>query len=79
MPMPVELQVVMEDGTTRGLKLPVEVWYGGDRYDLLVPDGKKVVKVTIDPRGIYPDVRRENNSWSVPAGGVTSAPGTTSR
>jgi aminopeptidase N len=79
MPMPVELQVMMEDGTTRGLKLPVEVWYGGDRYDLLVPDGKKVVKVTIDPRGIYPDVRRENNSWSAPGAGVTTGPGTTSR
>jgi hypothetical protein len=64
MPMPVELQVVMADGTTRGVKLPVEIWYGGDRYDLLVPDGKKVVKVTIDPRGIYPDVRRENNVWA---------------
>jgi hypothetical protein len=79
MPMPVELQVVMEDGTTRGLKLPVEVWYGGDRYNLLVPDGKKVVKVTIDPRGIYPDVRRENNTWSAPGAGVTTGPGTTSR
>ena len=63
MPMPVELQLVMEDGTTRQLRLPVEVWYGGSRYNLLVSDGKKVVKVTIDPRNIYPDVRRENNSW----------------
>jgi hypothetical protein len=77
--MPVELQLVMEDGATRQLKLPVEVWYGGDRYNLLVPDGKKVVKVTIDPQGIYPDVRRKNNSWSAPGAGVTSGPGTTSR
>jgi hypothetical protein len=75
----VELQVVMEDGTTRQLRLPVEVWYGGDRYNLLVPDGKKVVKVTIDPRNIYPDVRRGNNSWSGPGSGVTTGPGTTSR
>jgi hypothetical protein len=79
MPMPVELQVVMEDGTTRELKLPVEIWYGGDRYNVLVPDGKKVVKATIDPRNIYPDVRRENNSWSAPGADVTSGPGTTSR
>jgi hypothetical protein len=75
MPMPVELQVVMEDGTTRQLKLPVEIWYGGDRYNLLVPDGKKVVKVTIDPRSIYPDVRRENNVWE----GETGRTGMTGR
>jgi hypothetical protein len=30
---------------------------------LLVREPKKVVKVTIDPRHIYPDVRRENNVW----------------
>src|SRR5918993_1521542 len=79
MPMPVELELVMDDGATRRLQLPVEVWYGGDRYNLLVPDGKKVVKVTIDPRSIYPDVRRENNTWSAPGAGVTTGPGTTSR
>jgi hypothetical protein len=63
MPMPVELELVMGDGTTRRVSLPVEIWYGGDRYDLLVREPKKVVKVTIDPRHIYPDVRRENNVW----------------
>ena len=63
MPMPVELEVTMDDGETRQLRLPVEVWYAGDRYDLLVPDAKKVTKVTIDPRKLYPDVRRENNVW----------------
>ncbi len=65
MPMPLELELVMDDRSTRRLSLPVEVWYGGDRYDLLVPEAKKVVKVTIDPRRLYPDVRRENNVWTV--------------
>src|SRR5918999_155393 len=29
MPMPVELELVMDDRSTRRLSLPVEVWYGG--------------------------------------------------
>jgi aminopeptidase N len=64
MPMPVELELVMDDGTTKRMSLPVEVWYGGRHYNVLVPEAKKVVKVTVDPKRIYPDVRRENNTWS---------------
>ncbi len=79
MPMPVELELVMDDGGTRQLSLPVEVWYGGDRYNLLVPDAKKVVKVTIDPNKLYPDVRRENNTWSAPASAATGSQGNTSQ
>lgn len=77
--MPVELELVMDDGTTRQLSLPVEVWYGGNRYSVLVPEAKKVVKVTIDPKSLYPDVRRENNSWRKPGAGVTSGPENTGR
>ena len=64
MPMPVELELVMDDGTTKQLRLPVEVWYGGNRYNLLIPEAKKVVRVTIDPKKLYPDVQRENNVWA---------------
>ena len=78
MPMPVELDLVMDDGTTKHMSLPVEVWYRGDHYNVLVPEAKKVVRVTIDPKKLYPDVRRENNVWRAPAG-VTTGPGNTSR
>ena len=30
--MPVELELGFEDGTTELVKLPVEIWYAGDRY-----------------------------------------------
>jgi hypothetical protein len=73
MPMPVELELVMDDKTARHISLPVEVWYGGDHYNVLVPEAKKVVKVTIDPKKIYPDVRRENNVWEA-RGTVTGPP-----
>jgi hypothetical protein len=61
--MPVELDLRMEDGTARHLSLPVEIWYGGPRYMVVVPGPKRVVGATIDARNLYPDVRRENNSW----------------
>jgi hypothetical protein len=66
MPMPVELSLAMEDGTTQRLSLPVEIWFAGDRYTALIAGPKRVRSVTIDPKGWYPDVRRENNHW--PAG-----------
>jgi hypothetical protein len=77
MPMPVELELVMDDGTTKQMSLPVEVWYGGSHYNVLVPEAKKVVRVTIDPKRLYPDVRRENNVWSARPLSANS-PGSTS-
>ena len=72
MPMPVELELVMDDGTTQQVSLPVEVWYGGDRYNLLVPEAKKVIRVILDPKKRYPDVRRENNVWVTPSSAATT-------
>ena len=75
LPMPVELELRLEDGTTRHLSLPVEIWYGGNRYTLVVPGPQRVVGATIDARNQYPDVRRENNSWLAPAtAGTTGRP-----
>jgi hypothetical protein len=66
MPMPVELALLMDDGSTQRLTLPVEIWFGGATYTAVVPGPKKVNSVTVDPESRYPDVRRENNRW--PAG-----------
>jgi aminopeptidase N len=71
MPMPVELGLRLDDGTTRRLTLPVEVWFGGNRYTALVPGPKRVTGVIIDPENFYPDVHRENNGWV--AGDSTAA------
>ena len=66
MPMPVELDLRMNDGTTQHLSLPVEVWSGGPRYTAIVPGPKTVVGVTVDPKSWYPDVQRQNNRWDAP-------------
>jgi len=68
MPMPVELDLRMEGGTSQHLSLPVEIWYAGSQYTLEVPGPKRVVGAAIDTRNFYPDVRRENNAWMAPAG-----------
>ncbi|HEY7481046.1 MAG TPA: M1 family metallopeptidase [Gemmatimonadales bacterium] len=65
-PMPVNLELRMDDGSTQRLRLPVEIWFGGNRYLAIVPGPKKVNGVSVDPEAKYPDVRRENNRW--PAG-----------
>ncbi len=74
-PMPVDLELRMDDGSTQRLMLPVEIWFGGAGYVAIVPGPKKVDAVIIDPENRYPDVRRENNRW--PAG--VTQPGTQSR
>jgi Peptidase family M1 domain len=77
MPMPVELELVLDDGSKVPLSLPVEVWYGGPSYVATVPGPTKVVGVTIDPKNVFPDIRRENNRWSSPR--AATGPGPDSR
>ena len=38
--MPVELLLTADDDTTKLVKLPVEIWYGGDRYVYRVATGE---------------------------------------
>jgi hypothetical protein len=66
---PVELLVGYGDGSARTIKLPVETWRRGQRavWGQLTPAAAKPVRITIDPRGVYPDVDRTNNVW--PGGG----------
>ena len=74
MPMPVELDLRMNDGTTQHRSLPVDVWQGGNQYIAVVPGPKTVVGVTVDPKNLYPDVRRENNRWDAPKTASSAAP-----
>jgi hypothetical protein len=63
MPMPVELALGMDDGSTQRVRLPVEIWGLRSTYVALIPGPKKVNTVVIDPDGWYPDVDRTNNRW----------------
>jgi hypothetical protein len=65
--MPVELQLTASNGTTSLVKLPVEIWYGGNRYVYRLPPGKHVVAATVNPDGAFPDVDPNDDAWRAPA------------
>jgi len=66
LPMPVDLRLGYANGAVDDVRLPVEIWFQGNRfvYERKVP--AEVVKVEIDPGQNFPDVRRGNNSWAKP-------------
>jgi hypothetical protein len=73
--MPVELALVMDDGSTQRVQLPVEIWGLRHTYTALIAGPKKVNTVVIDPDGWYPDVDRSNNRWpAAPAAGAPAPP-----
>lgn len=65
-PMPVLLEIEFEDGSKERQMLPVEIWQRGDNWNHLIRTDKRVVKVTIDPDKILPDVNLGNDSWPQP-------------
>jgi hypothetical protein len=66
--MPVELELGFADGTKETVRLPVEIWYGGNRYLYRVGPGKPIVTARVNPDGLFPDVNPANDGWSAPPG-----------
>ncbi len=65
--MPVELLLTADDDTTKLVELPVEIWYGGNRYVYRVAPGKHIVAARVNPDGAFPDVNPSNDGWRSPA------------
>lgn len=63
MVMPVQLLVTFDDASTERVRLPVEIWFGGNSYVVALPTTKKVRSVDVDPDVVFPDVNRTNNRW----------------
>jgi len=66
LPMPVDLRLGYLGGSSEAVRLPVEIWFQGNRYVYVRKVPAEVVKVEIDPEQNVPDVRRENNVWGKP-------------
>jgi hypothetical protein len=66
--MPVELELTFDDGSTQVVKLPVEIWYGGNRYVYRFMPGKVIVRARVNPDGLFPDLLPGNDAWTAPAG-----------
>ena len=64
-PMPVLLAVTRADGTVQRLELPVDVWLSGKRRATVrVAREPRIVRVEIDPDGAFPDLDRQNQTWT---------------
>jgi hypothetical protein len=67
MVMPVDLTLYFDGAPPETRRLPVEIWYGGNTFTLVVPE-RRVVGVAVDPGQVFPDVNRTNNqTGQVPA------------
>jgi hypothetical protein len=64
--MPVELELSFADGTTELVRLPVEIWYGDERYVYQHRSGKPLVSARVNPDGTLPDAISANNAWERP-------------
>jgi aminopeptidase N len=61
--MPVTLTLTLQGGATQVVRLPVEIWYNGDRYLATVSTASTVVAATLNADGRFPDVNPANDAW----------------
>jgi len=63
-PMPVLLEIVLEDGTVIERRLEEDIWLSGERtHKLILTTGSTIESAVIDPEFLFPDVDRRNNDW----------------
>lgn len=62
MPMPTTVQVKFKDGTSKTVKIPVEVWKRNTEWTFVIDSNKEVNEVKLDPDSVVPDVNLKNNS-----------------
>ncbi|MGH9886595.1 MAG: M1 family metallopeptidase, partial [bacterium] len=62
-PFPVTMRLKLNDGTTRDVKLPVEIWARTDRYTASVAVDRPVVGVRLWPDPQVPDWNHANDVW----------------
>lgn len=63
-PMPVHLEITLEDSTVTTETVDVQHWLDGYKTkEVRISTTSPVVKVEIDPEINFPDVNRQNNLW----------------
>jgi hypothetical protein len=62
-PFPVELRLKLSDGTTQEVKLPVDIWFLGDRYTAAIPVRSPLAGARLWPDGTVPDFNSANDIW----------------
>ncbi len=62
--MPVLLEIEEENGTKKTVKLSVEIWFKGNKFNYVHNSKSKIKKVRIDPQNLVSDVNKANNTWT---------------
>jgi len=63
MVLPLTLELRYADRTSETRTLPVEMWHLGNRFTYRLAATKRLAGVVVDPRRVYPDIDRRNNTW----------------
>lgn len=63
LPMPVTVEIKEENGTSKRVNLPVEIWQSGPTWRFRYVAGSKIESVNVDPDKALPDVNTNNNVW----------------
>ncbi|MBS1730279.1 MAG: M1 family metallopeptidase [Bacteroidetes bacterium] len=61
--LPVILKIVLANGKSDTIQLPVEIWLHGNTWTYTYPSSEKPVKIILDPENKLPDMDRKNNEW----------------
>jgi hypothetical protein len=62
-PFPVEMRLKLADGSTQEVRLPVDVWARGDRFEATVAVRANVVGARLWPVPSVPDFEAANDTW----------------
>ncbi|WP_407660196.1 M1 family metallopeptidase [Mesonia profundi] len=62
-PMPVKLLVKMEDGSSKLIDLPVEIWQRGDTWEHFMATDGEIKSVEFDPQKKVSDIDGMNDRW----------------
>ncbi len=63
MAMPIYLEYITESNQKGYLEMPVDIWNNTNTFKIKLPTTEKVIKVTLDPQFVLPDMNGANNVW----------------
>ena len=64
--LPVIIKIVLKDGHSQTVQLPIEVWQRGGTWVYKYASTGKIDKVILDPENVLPDMNRANNEINMP-------------
>lgn len=64
-PFPVAMRLAVDGGGTTDIRLPVEIWGRGDRYEAMIPVSGRVTGARLWPDPSVPDWNADNDTWGV--------------